>query len=70
MEAKAQAAARELSLDLVAAIFGEETFWIKKISVSCLRAWGRFTIITNHSGKSESQSQSDANTRQDRVNVN
>lgn len=38
-------------------IFGEKTFCIKKISVSCLRTWGRrFTIITIPSETSGSQS--------------
>ncbi len=58
VEAKPQATAAVLSPMMrfgrcLSTIFGEETFCIKKISVSCLRAWGkRFTIITNPSEKS------------------
>lgn len=72
VKAKPQAAASVLSPMMrfgrcLSTIFGEENFCIKKISVSCLRAWRRrFTIITNPSKKSGSQSQFDTNTCQDR----
>lgn len=62
LKAKSQAVASVLSPIMsfggcLSTIFGEKTFCIKKISVSCLRTWGRrFTIITNPSERSGSQS--------------